>query len=210
MMLTARLAKQLFLPAFFLLAATSLRADMLAMPGQTGTFTGNVRGYWFTAPVDFQITGVGVPTTASSAAQSIEILLFNAPPPTFSATTNSFTSLFRVVDDASLGLIPVSIDVHAGDIIGVLGYRGTTNSYGPGGANQIFGNAVTLTRLGMQFSLQPAPAHDVWTEPSSSNISRVDLEYGPIGPSAVPEPSTWMSLGLGALSLGALKLRRRK
>jgi hypothetical protein len=180
---------------------TTVRADNLTLPSHSSTFTGNVRGYFFTAPVDFQITGVGVPTDASSAAQSIEILLFNSTPPLFSSTTNDFTSLFRVVSDNSLGLIPVSIPVSAGDIIGVLGYRGTVNSYGAGNfASSIFGNAVTLRRIGMQFSLLTAPAHDVWTEPSGS-ISRVDLEYGPpLPPSAVPEPSTYLA-GIAALGL---------
>jgi hypothetical protein len=190
-----------------LLAVGSLRADMLNLPAQTGTFSSNVRGYWFTAPVAFQITGVGVPTDASSGTQTIEILRLNAPPPQYSSTTNDFTSLFRVVGDSSLGLIPVSIAVGAGDVIGVLGYRGSVNSYGPQSTADIFGNSITLARFGMQFNLNSVPAQDVWTE-AGGNISRVNLEYGP-AISGVPEPSTWMTLGLGVLSFGALKLRRR-
>ena len=32
------------------------------MPAQSGTFPGNVRGYWFTAPTNFVITSLSVPT----------------------------------------------------------------------------------------------------------------------------------------------------
>lgn len=38
----------------------------VTMPAQTGTFTCNVRGYFFIAPNDFVITSLFVPTTASS------------------------------------------------------------------------------------------------------------------------------------------------
>ena len=45
------------------------------------TFSGNVRGYWFTAPRDFYIVGVDVPTEASTANFNAVIIRFPAPPP---------------------------------------------------------------------------------------------------------------------------------
>ncbi len=193
--------------ASFVLAEAPARADMLALPSPSGTFSGNVRGYWFTAPVDFTITGLGVPTDASTGPQSIEIVRLNSIPPAYSSVTNDFTSLFRVVDDPSLDLIPVDIDVATGDIIGILGYRGSTNSYGAGGfVSSIFDNPVTLLRLGMQFSLQSTPARDLWTEDAS--ISRVNMEFGPTGFTAIPEPSTYLA-GLAALGMIAAFRRKR-
>ena len=176
----------------------------MPLPGQSATFTGNVRGYWFTAPVDFDIVGLFIPTDASVLDMNIEVVRLDAPPPLFTTVTNSFTSLFRTVNDASAGFIPVSIQVTTGQIIGILGQRGTVNSYGAGPFDtDIFGQAVTLARLGMQFELAPAPAHDVWTEVDGS-ISRVQMQYDVS--TLVPEPA---SLWLCAGALAALALRRK-
>ncbi len=169
---------------------------------QTSTFSGNVRGYWFTAPVDFWIHGLFVPTDASSGDQSVELLRFNSgPPPNWSSTTNDFESLFRAVGVAGTDPIATNIFVSAGDVIGVLGWRGTTNSYGTGSyGTTIFGNPVTLARMGMQYDLNTTPAQDVWTEPGGS-ISRVELIYDSVPASEVPEPSTLTLLAAGMLLL---------
>lgn len=191
----------------FVVSQAPAAADMLTLPSQTSTFTGSVRGYWFTAPVDFTITGLGVPMDASTGPQSIELLRLNVVPPQFSSSTNDFTSLFRVLNDPTLGLIAVNIPVYSGDIIGVLGYRDTVNSYGPGEfASSIFGNPVTLRRFGMQATLQSGPAQNVWTELGGS-ISRVNLEYGPATAVVVPEPSTYLA---GFLTLAMIAGFRRK
>ena len=177
---------------------------LLPLPGHSSVFTGNVRGYWFEAPVDFSIVGLFIPTDASSANMNIELLRLNSPPPLFSTTTNDFVSLFRTIDDASVDFVPVSIQVMAGDIIGVLGQRGTANSYGNGNfVTDIFGQSVTLRRLGQQFVLADAPAHDVWTE-SSGSISRVQIQYDLA--TTVPEPATLWFCGAG---LAAIALRRK-
>jgi len=164
--------------AFILVSPTLAAAPLtIDLPAQTGNFVGSVRGYWFTAPVDFDIVGLFVPTDASSGLQTIEVLRLNANPPACSATSNDFTSLYRVVDDSSLTYIPVNIPIHVGDIVGILSYRGNVNSYGSSPyVTSIFGNPVTLNRFGMQYSLVTAPAHDVWTEAGGS-ISRVSFQY---------------------------------
>lgn len=182
-------------------------ADIITLPPQTSTFSSNVRGYWFTSPVDITITGLFVPTDASTGAQSVEVLLLNVTPPLFSSTTNDFTSVFRVIGDPSTtDYMPANIPVTAGQIVGILGYRGTTNSYGSGNfVTTIGGQDVTLRRFGMQFPLTTTPAQDVWTEAGGS-ISRIFFSYDLGIDNPVPEPSTY-ALSLTALGL-ILGIRR--
>ncbi|MEQ1675187.1 MAG: PKD-like domain-containing protein [Chitinophagaceae bacterium] len=156
-------------------------SSLLAMPAQSNTFPGNVRGYWFTAPTDFVITSLSVPTTASAGPMSIAVVKFNGntPPPVFSATTNAFTTLFQTGGNPSLGSVPCNIPVAAGEVIGFLGYRGNINSYAPGDYNTtIAGFPVQLQRLGMQFPLSTSAPHDIWREfGAATSISRIEFEY---------------------------------
>ena len=142
----------------------------LGLPDQTSTFNSWVRGFWFTAPVDFTITGVRVPTDASSGNQSIAVLKLNDIPPVFGETTNDFTTLFLTQDNPESGIITVDIPV--------LGQRGTINSYGPASTQYIFGQPVFLTRFGMQYELITNAPQDVWQVPGNSVISRVEIYYG--------------------------------
>ncbi|NOT50058.1 MAG: HYR domain-containing protein [Chitinophagaceae bacterium] len=165
--------------------------SLLPMPAQSNTFPGNVRGYWFTAPTDFVITSLSVPTTASSGPQSIAIVKFtgNVPPPVFSATTNAFTTVFLTRNNPAAGSIACNIPVLAGEVIGILGYRGNINSYAPGDHNTtIAGFPVQLQRLGMQFPLTTTNPQNLWREfgPTTS-ISRVAFEYSP-GPACSSTP----------------------
>lgn len=140
---------------------------------------GLTRGYWFTAPVAFTITGLRVPTDVGTEVQNIEVVKFPAAPPAFSAVTNSFTSLGRFVNVAGSNFVAVNIPVASGDIIGILGARGTTtmhNSYGQiAYVSSIKGSSVTLRRLGMQHNLNALPAQDLWTE--NSYIARIEMYY---------------------------------
>jgi hypothetical protein len=151
----------------------------VVMPAQSNSFPGNVRGYYFVAPSDFVITSLQVPTTASSADQSIAVVKFNGnvSPPIYSATTNAFTTLFLTQNNPTPGNIPVSITIHAGEVIGILGYRGTTNSYSATPSSiTINGTPVAINRLGMQFPLTTTAPQQLWAEASGS-ISRIEFEY---------------------------------
>jgi hypothetical protein len=157
------------------------------LPSFSNTFTSPslARGYWFTAPTDFVITGLQVPNEAGHALQNIEVVRFNAgvTPPPFSGTTNAFTSLFRAVGVSSSSVISTRIPVYAGDVIGILGATGDStvmnNSYGAGPfTSSIFGQPVTLRRMGMQYNLVSSPAKELWTE--NGSIGRVRMLYGPL------------------------------
>jgi len=162
---------------FYLHAQCASSAGMpVPLPAHGSVFTGNVRGYWFQAPSSFFITGVSVGYDASSSATAeMAILKFNSgPPPAWSGTTNDF-----VVEGYWTGVNPDTINtcisVTAGDWIGVLGSRGDANSYaGAPYTSTIDGNAVTLTRLGMQAPLSTTAPSNVFSEASGS-LSRVQL-----------------------------------
>ncbi|MEP7169513.1 MAG: T9SS type A sorting domain-containing protein [Bacteroidota bacterium] len=151
------------------------------MPPEATTFSSNVRGYWFTAPSDFTITGLFVPTPANGATQNIAVVSFvpAVPPPVYATVTNAFTTLFLTQNDPATGVIPVNIPVAAGDVIGILGSRSTNdvNSYAPSPATTtIAGQTVTITRMGMQFALATTAPQDLWQEAGGS-ISRVEITY---------------------------------
>ena len=154
--------------------------SQMALPNQSGSFSNNVRGYYFTAPTDFCITAVKVPTDASSGCQSVAIVRFNSgAPPQYSSNTNDFTQLHYTSCLASTDKITVDISVSQGDVIGIYGCRGTncSNSYGSGNySTSIAGNAVTLYRSGMQYNLVSNQMKQVWAEGSHS-ISRVEMYY---------------------------------
>ncbi len=201
----------------FALAASLSVAQIAGMPPQTAAFNGNTRGYWFTAPSAFTITGIKVMAQTGSTAslQNFAVLKFtgNVPPPTFSATTNAFTQVALGFNQTANIFIPVNVTVNAGEVIGIYGNMTAAstatagqNSYGNGTLGTIInGTPVALNRSGMQFHLgqntSPNGMHDVWSEPTSTNITRVEFEYTP-----VPEPATMAALGLGVAAM----LRRRK
>jgi hypothetical protein len=159
----------------------AMAQKQIDLPEQTGPFSGpSVRGYWFTAPKDFAITGVEVPTDASEGNQSIAVVRFTAEPPLFGSTTDDFEVLFLTQDDSATGMIPTYLEIASGDVIGVLGSRNGVGSYASAPfASSIDGLPITLRRLGMQFPLASTAPQQLFTEEGSS-ISRVRLFYGPI------------------------------
>lgn len=147
------------------------------LPPHGSNFSGNVRGYWFQAPVDFYITGITIPTDASSGNISAAIIKFNTgAPPVYSTTTNAFTTLdywSNVTEDT----LYTCHFIAAGEYVGILGNRGDVNSYAGGPfTSNIAGNPVTFDRLGMQYNISTTSPQDVWQEPGGS-ISRVEILY---------------------------------
>lgn len=149
------------------------------LPPQVTTFASNARGYWFASPLNFTITGLRVPDAIST--QNIAVVRFNvpAPPPVYATTTNDFTVLYLTQGNTNTGVIPVNIQITAGDYIGILGTRGASdeNSYAAGlFVTTIDGQPITLERMGMQFPLATTAPQDLWQEPGG-NISRVEITY---------------------------------
>jgi hypothetical protein len=150
------------------------------------TYSGDTRCFWFTAPVSFTILGLRVPVDVGTAAQNIAVVRFTSgPPPTYANTTNSFTTLGLWQGVAGTNFISTNIRVNAGDYIGILGSRcdpgittcndsyAASNSYN----STIFGQPITLQRLGMQYPLSTTAPQNLWTEVYT--YSRVEMEYGP-------------------------------
>jgi len=175
-------------------AFTYTLGSLAATGAQTSTFNGSTRGYYFTAPVDFTITGAEVQPQTGSAnpTQNLAIVRFNGatPPPPFTATTNDFEQLALRLGAPARELLSVNVQVHAGDVIGVYGNLAASNlatsgqnSYA-GVAQQsvtIGGVSVDLFRSGMQAHLgtatRPAGMQDLWSDPTGFSITRVNFTY---------------------------------
>lgn len=189
------------------LSTQPAEAASLDVGSHNRTVSSTTRGYWFTAPTDFTITGLRAALESGPGDQSVEVLKLNAPPPLFSSVTNDFVSLGYWNNVSGPGFISTNIAVQAGDIIGVLGSRGPS---GPSASNSyplltglftssFFGLPVTLNRFGFQGNLANQQASDVWTE--FGEIGRVEMEY-----TAIPTPA--LLPGLLGLSMGVLRKRK--
>ncbi len=157
--------------------------EQIGISPHNSVYSGNSRGYWFTAPCDFVINGIRVPADASNGDQSVEVVRFTAAaPPLFGPgmVYSPMTSLFRSTNISGNNIIACNINVTKGDKIGVLGVRSSNavNSYGLNSFHStIYGNSITLKRLGMQNNLMNTAAQNLFTE-NSSSIGRVELYYG--------------------------------
>ncbi len=147
----------------------------ISVGNQLNTFTGMIRGYHFTAPTNFTICGLEVPTTASNGLQTVRVVRFNAAaPPAFPGTTNNFVQLFAATNQPN-GIIPCNIAVTTGQIIGIYGVRGAcVNTYGsPNFVTSILGFPTTLSRSGMQSCPTGGqPMANIWSE-TFYNIGRI-------------------------------------
>lgn len=161
---------------FMVKSVCYIDTNYMVLPNQVSTFTGNTRGYWFVAPSNFVISGLRVPTDASTDSQNIQVVRLDSIPPVYSTTTNDFISLVYFNNVPGNDILSTNIFVKEGDIIGVLGTRGTTNSYAPYSSTIINDDTIPLKRLGFQGQLQSTQASNVWTEVEGS-ISRVEMYY---------------------------------
>ncbi|MBM3164342.1 MAG: gliding motility-associated C-terminal domain-containing protein [Bacteroidetes bacterium] len=167
--------KILFLVVLSGLFNRGLSQTQISVGNQLNTFTSMIRGYHFTAPTNFTICGLEVPTTASNGLQTVRVVRFNAAaPPAFPGTTNNFIQLFSVTNQPN-GIIPCNIPVTTGQIIGVYGVRGNcVNTYGqPNFVTSILGFPTTLSRSGMQSCPTGGqPMANIWSE-TFYNIGRI-------------------------------------
>ena len=143
------------------------------------TFSGNVRGYWFTAPTDFTITSLRIPTDVATGNQSIAVLRMNGNvvPPTFPTTTTNHTTLFLTQNNTNNGWLPVNIPILSGEVIGILGQRGTTNTYTSNASMVIDGTTVPTGRFIMQLPLTTNAPGPVSENGATGSISKVDFTY---------------------------------
>lgn len=150
------------------------------LPGHGSNYSGNVRGYWFQAPVDFYLTAITVPTDASTGNISAAILKFNnGAPPLWSTTTNDFVVLDYWAN-ATEDTLYTCHQILAGDYIGILGNRADVNSYATAPySSSIDGNAVSFGRLGMQYPISSTSPQDVFQETGGS-LSRVEFLYSKV------------------------------
>ncbi len=190
--------------------AQTASATLIDVGSQEATFGGLTRGFYFVAPTDFTIIGLGVATDASTDNFDVSLIRLNVTPPAFAANTTDFSTLFLSRDNAGAGLVATDIDIFSGDIIGVLGSRGpnSTNSYGAAAyMSSILGFDVTLNRLLMQGDLRT-------TDPSAIGVSTEDFFIGRVlvdveASSPVPTPATLALFGLGLVGLGWSRRRPR-
>lgn len=185
------LLKPLIIVAMVMLWQHGNAQTMLQMPAHSSVYSGSIRGYWFTAPVDFVITGLRVPSQAGSGLQYMQVIkIHDATPVVFSTTSTNFTSLVYI-NGAPNGVIQnVNISVTAGDKIAVFGSAGTGNSYGNANSvtADIAGNTVTLARILYQGHITSSSIPNYSTEPSSSSISRVELYYSTCSTKVTQQP----------------------
>jgi hypothetical protein len=161
-----------------------LLPSMVPVPAHATNFSGNSRGFWFTAPCDFLLTGVRAPTDFSTNPQSIQLVKFTASPPVFSSTTTAFTTLYYGSNIGDTGFINLSVQIYSGDIIGVLAVRNDgsggsvtsyTSAYSPI-SSSIGSHTISLARLGWQGNIISSAAANFWTE-NANPIGRAELRY---------------------------------
>jgi hypothetical protein len=152
------------------------------LPAYASSYTGNVRGMWFTAPMSFKIKSLKVPAqvTGTGTDQSFAVVKFTAgPPPTYATVTNSFTVLFIAQATPGLAALPCNIQINVGDVIGIFSQKGNVCAYGPTAPSiNLGGFPVTLYRLGMQFPLNTTAPKDLWYEASSIGITEFTYSVG--------------------------------
>ena len=159
----------------------ALTQTLMELPSQTSVYSEDVRGYYFQAPTNFTITGLRVPTDASTQCQNIAVVRFNSgPPPIYTSYTNDFAQLHVTICEEGDQIIDVNIPVSQNQYIGVYGCRGSScvTSYGNFGTIDFNGNNINLIRSGMQFNLnsEGGMMKNIWRE-STGSIGRVELYF---------------------------------
>jgi hypothetical protein len=187
---------KLFTSVFAFLLLTAIQAqNVIPVPPHSSSFTGNSRGYWFTAPCDMVITGISAPADYSTGAQTIQLVRFQDAPQVYPTLTTTFTTLFYQSGIADTGFVDVNIPVYEGDLIGIMAVRDNgsassvtsyTTALSPV-ASSLNGHTIQLQRLGHQGNIISGPAPDFWTEVGSP-IGRAEIRYEVAPPVIIPIP----------------------
>lgn len=189
-----------------ILGALNMRISaqsMMPLPPHSSVYSGiYVRGLWFIAPIDFTITGLRIAPEAGTGKQYIHLMkLLTAPNGSTTGSTN-FVTLAYDTGGANNTIRPVSAQVKAGDMIGIMGTTtGICNSYAATGivTSDIGGFPVNLNRFGYQGSIESAPAPNYWgnTNATSGQIARIFMYYSiksgfnNAGVNSIPSPSNF-------------------
>lgn len=163
----------------FLLSVSSRAQTLMPLPAHSTVWSSSVRGYWFTAPTNFTITGLKVAAEAGTGLQYIHVMKINdAVPVVFGTTSTNFTTLTYISGATNNVTQTVSIPVVAGDIIGILGSAGTSLSYSASSpfSTTIGSFTVSLNRLLYQGNINLGQAPNYSTEASGS-LGRVEMTY---------------------------------
>lgn len=189
-----------------ILGAVNMRItaqNMMPLPPHSSVYSGiYVRGLWFIAPIDFTITGLRIAPEAGTGKQYIHLMkLLTAPN---GSTTGSTTFVTLAYDTGGVNntIRPVSAQVKAGDMIGIMGTTtGICNSYAATGivTSDIGGFPVYLNRFGYQGSIESAPAPNYWgnANATSGQIARIFMYYSiksgvnNAGVNSIPSPTNF-------------------
>lgn len=171
----------LFTLLFSIISISILAQNVMPLPAHVSVYSGSARGFWFVAPVTFEITGLRVPYEAGTGDQAIQVVKINDPMPiAFTSQSTNFNTLFYTNTGTNGQVLPVSILINAGDTIGILGTAGTGNSYATGYYNSsIFSNTVPIQRFGYQGNINTGATTQIWgvDYQASGSISRVEVYY---------------------------------
>ena len=185
---------------------------MIPLPAHNTPYTGTVRGFWFTAPINFTIVGLRMPPDAGTGTQYMHLMKINdATPVAWPSNSSNFTTL-AYINNATNGVIQtVNIPVTAGDHIGVLGHTGSTvvNSYSSPATSYpttIGAMPATMYRLLYQGSLLSGAAPNYSYEAGSYAMGRVEVYYitGPPCPSPGSLNATAITSNSATVSWGAV------
>ncbi|MBT3222814.1 MAG: hypothetical protein HN348_27370, partial [Proteobacteria bacterium] len=140
-------------------------------------YTNGARGYWFTSPANFVMTGFEIPEDVSSDPQYLQIARMGAGWP----GDNTDFALLDYTSDAD-GFISVNIPILEGETIGVIGTRYATQnavSYGPvpDYDTEMGGLPVTLHRLRTDESLHLGQVSTLTDESGSFKFGRINMTY---------------------------------
>jgi hypothetical protein len=202
---------------FFVLLLASTFAPLQAqlqiqLPPHSTVYAGiYARGYWFTAPTNFIITGLMVAPEAGTGQQYIHVMKCHDPFPVATTGSSNFTTLAYISGGAYNTIQPVNIPIQQGDVICILGTAtGIANSYAASGVvtTTIAGYSVYLDRAGYQGSIETGPAATYWGEgqATTGQIGRIHMWYAlsfapdDAGIMAIDQPTSPASPGLNSVS----------